>query len=70
VDKAGEQAVTDGMHRPQIFGVGVSLGVVAGVLIGTLFTILAGDATLGVARRVTNKLTGRGNRINFELLLQ
>ena len=59
-----------GIGRPQIFGAGVSLGMFAGILIGSLFTIWLGEATLGLLHRVFTKLFGRRERIHFELLLQ
>jgi hypothetical protein len=56
--------------RPQVFGAGVSLGMFAGILIGSLFTLWLGEATLGLLHRLFTKLFGRRERIHFELLLQ
>ena len=33
----------DGIRRPQLFGAGVSLGMFAGILIGSLVTLWLGD---------------------------
>ena len=66
VDRADE----DGMGRPQIFGAGVSLGMFAGILIGSLVTLWLGEAVLDVAHRMLDRLSGRRERVNFELLLQ
>jgi hypothetical protein len=59
-----------GIGRPQVFGAGVSLGIFAGILIGSLFTLWLGEATLGALQRLFAKLFGRRERIHFELLLQ
>jgi uncharacterized membrane protein len=59
-----------GIGRPQVFGAGVSLGMFAGILIGALFTLWLGEATLGLLHRLFDKLFGRRERIHFELLLQ
>jgi hypothetical protein len=56
--------------RPQVFGAGVSLGMFAGILIGTLFTLWLGQATLGLLHRLFTRLFSRRERIHFELLLQ
>jgi hypothetical protein len=66
VDRADE----DGMGRPQIFGAGVSLGMFAGILIGSLVTLWLGEAVIDVAHRMLDRLSGRRERVNFELLLQ
>ena len=58
------------MDRPQAFGAGVSVGVLAGILLGTVVTLWLGDAALDVTRRVLDRVTGRGDHIQFELLLQ
>lgn len=60
----------EGIGRPQIFGAGVSLGMFAGILIGSLFTLWLGEATVGLLQRLFEKLFGRRERIHFELLLQ
>ena len=60
----------DGMGRPQVFGAGVSLGMCAGILIGSLVTLWIGEAALDLAHRVLERMSGKRERINFELLLQ
>jgi hypothetical protein len=60
----------DGMGRPQVFGAGVSLGMFAGILIGSLVTLWLGEAVLDAAHRMLDRLSGRRERVNFELLLQ
>ena len=61
----------DGIGRPKVFGAGVSLGMLAGILIGSLVTLWLGDAALDLAHRMIERVSGRDDRnINFELLLQ
>jgi len=62
--------MADGIGRPKIFGAGVSLGMLAGILIGSLVTLWLGDAATDLAHRWIERLTGRDEHINFELLLQ
>jgi hypothetical protein len=59
-----------GFGRPQIFGAGVSLGMFAGILIGSVVTLWLGEAVLDAAHRLLDRLSGRRERVNFELLLQ
>jgi hypothetical protein len=58
------------MGRPQVFGAGVSLGVFAGILIGSLVTLWLGEAALDLAHRFLDRLAGRRESVRFELLLQ
>jgi hypothetical protein len=58
------------MGRPQVFGAGVSLGMLAGILIGSLVTLWLGDAAVDLAHKIIDKLSGRRDKVNFELLLQ
>jgi hypothetical protein len=60
----------EGMRRPHVFGAGVSVGMLAGILIGSLVTVWLGDAAVDLAHRVIDRLAGRREHINFELLLQ
>jgi uncharacterized membrane protein len=62
--------MSDGIGRPQVFGAGVSLGMFAGIVIGALVTLWLGEAALDVAHRMLDRLSGRRDRVNFELLLQ
>ena len=62
--------MSDGIGRPQVFGAGVSLGMCAGILIGSLVTLWLGEAALELAHRMLDRLSGRRERVNFELLLQ
>jgi hypothetical protein len=60
----------DGMGRPTIFGAGLSLGMFAGILIGSVVTLWVGEAVLDAAHRMLDRVSGRRERVNFELLLQ
>ena len=59
-----------GMGRPQVFGAGISLGMLAGILIGSLVTLWLGEAALDLAHRWFDRLAGRREQVRFELLLQ
>jgi hypothetical protein len=58
------------MERPQVFGAGVSIGMLAGILIGSLVTLWLGEAAVGLAHRLIDRISGGHDRPNFELLLQ
>jgi hypothetical protein len=58
------------VNRPRVFGAGVSLGMLAGILIGSLVTLWLGEAVVDAAHRMLERLSGRRERVNFELLLQ
>jgi hypothetical protein len=60
----------DNLGRPQVFGAGVSLGMFAGIVIGSLVTLWLGEAAIDLAHRMLNRMTGRRQRVHFELLLQ
>ena len=60
----------DSIGRPQVFGAGVSLGMLAGILIGSLVTLWLGEAAMDLVHRIIERLWGRRERVNFELLLQ
>jgi hypothetical protein len=65
---AGVEA--DSIGRPQVFGAGVSLGMFAGIVIGSVVTLWLGEAALELAHRTFERLGGRRDQVNFELLLQ
>ena len=58
------------MPRPQVFGAGVSLGMVAGVVLGSLVTMWLGEAAADFAHRIIDKLSGRNSRLQFDLFEQ
>jgi hypothetical protein len=65
---AGVEA--DNIGRPQVFGAGVSLGMFAGIVIGSVVTLWVGEAALELVHRTFERLGGRHDQVNFELLLQ
>jgi hypothetical protein len=42
----------------------------AGILIGSLVTLWLGEAAMDLIHRTLNRMTGRRERVHFELLLQ
>ncbi len=62
--------MAEGMPRPQVFGAGVSVGMLAGIVLGSLVTLWLGDAAVDLAHRLIDRLSGRQDHVNFELLLQ
>jgi hypothetical protein len=61
---------TNSVWRPQVFGAGVSLGIFAGILIGSLVTLWLGEAAVDLLHRAFNRVAGKRERVHFELLLQ
>jgi hypothetical protein len=57
-------------HRPRVFGAGVSVGMLAGILLGSLVTLWLGDAAADLAHRMIDRLAGHGQHVNWELLEQ
>ena len=45
-------------------------GVGAGIVIGSVVTLWLGEAVLDAAHRMLDRMSGRRDRVNFELLLQ
>jgi uncharacterized membrane protein len=62
--------MADGLGRPQVFGAGISLGMFAGIVIGSLVTLWLGDSAVDLAHRMLDRIAGRRERVRFELLLQ
>jgi hypothetical protein len=59
---------TGGIGRP--FGAGISLGMFAGLVIGSLITWWLGEAAIDLLHRTIERMTTRREPPNFELLLQ
>ena len=53
-----------------MFAVGVSLGVAIGLVVGSVVAMRLGDEAVGAVRGWLDRVSGRHNRVNFELLLQ
>ena len=58
------------MGRPKVFGAGISLGMFAGIVIGSLVTLWIGEAAIDLAHRWLDRVAGRREQVRFELLLQ
>ena len=56
--------------REQFFGVGITLGILLGFVLGSLVAIRIGDEVLDAISAIIDRLTGRRDLVNFELLLQ
>ena len=60
-------------HEPrlgQFFGIGMTVGVLVGFLFGSVFALTLGNETLEAGKDLVDRLTGRRDQVNFELLLQ
>jgi hypothetical protein len=57
-------------HARMLFGLGLTLGVVIGVAVGTVVALRLGSEAIGAVRGLFDRVSGRGNQVNFELLLQ
>jgi len=53
-----------------MFAVGMSLGVVVGLVVGSVVAMRLGEEAVGAVRSWLDRVAGRNNRVNFELLLQ
>ena len=53
-----------------MFSAGIGLGVVVGFVAGSVVAMTLGDVAVGAMRHLVDRLSGRSNRVNFELLLQ
>jgi hypothetical protein len=53
-----------------IFGVGLSVGVVIGIAVGTVVAMRVGSNAMDAIRGLLDRVSGRNNQVNFELLLQ
>jgi gas vesicle protein len=54
----------------QFFGIGMTVGVLVGFVVGSILALRLGDETLEAIKDLMDRLTGRQARVNFELLLQ
>jgi hypothetical protein len=53
-----------------LFGVGLSVGVLIGVAVGSVVAIRLGPGAIDAIRGMLARVSGRNNQVNFELLLQ
>jgi hypothetical protein len=57
-------------EREQLFGVGVTLGMLLGFVLGSILAMRLGDNVLAFVGNLVDRFSGRSDRVNFELLLQ
>ena len=53
-----------------LFGIGLSVGVVIGIAVGTVVALRVGSNAMDTLRGLLDRVSGRNNQVNFELLLQ
>jgi len=59
-----------GCRTRRVFGAGLTLGVMVGFAVGSALTMRLGEDTAEALRDLFERVSGRRNRVNFELLLQ
>jgi hypothetical protein len=58
-------------YRPgTVFSLGVSVGLVIGLAVGSVVAMRLGSDAVDAMRSLVDRMSGRGNQVNFELLLQ
>jgi hypothetical protein len=65
-----EEPLGSHCHSRTMLSVGIGLGVVVGFIAGSVIAMTLGDEAIGAMRHLADRLSGRNNRVNFELLLQ
>jgi hypothetical protein len=53
-----------------LFGIGLSIGVVIGIAVGTVVALRVSGNAMDTLRGLLDRVSGRTNQVNFELLLQ
>ena len=53
-----------------LFGIGLSVGLVVGIAIGTAVALGVSTNAMDTVRNLLDRVSGRTNQVNFELLLQ
>lgn len=53
-----------------IFVVGLSVGLVVGLSVGSVIALRLGSEAIDTMRSLFDRMSGRGNQVHFELLLQ
>jgi hypothetical protein len=57
-------------HSGQFFGIGVTVGVFVGLVVGSIVALRLGEDVVDALKELGERLAGRRDRVNFELLLQ
>lgn len=53
-----------------MFIAGLGVGIAIGVALGSVVALRMSSETLDAVRSLVDRMSGRGNQVNFELLLQ
>jgi hypothetical protein len=53
-----------------VFVVGLSVGLIIGLSVGSVIALRLGSEAIDTMRSLFDRMSGRGNQVNFELLLQ
>jgi hypothetical protein len=53
-----------------LFGLGLSVGVLIGMAVGSVVALRVGSDAVDSLRGLLDRVSGRNNQVNFELLLQ
>jgi hypothetical protein len=53
-----------------LLGIGLSVGVVVGFAVGSVIALRLGHDAADTMRSLFDRVSGRNNQVNFELLLQ
>ncbi len=56
--------------RDQLFGLGLGVGIVLGLFLGSIMVARLGNGAAEAIKSVTDRLLRRGERVRFEALLQ
>ena len=56
--------------RNRLFILGIVLGSVAGFVVGSVVAMQVGERTVDLVRQGLQRLTGRREKVRFDLLLQ
>ena len=53
-----------------VFIAGLGVGIAIGAAVGSVVALRMGSEAIGSVRGLFDRMSGRGNQVNFELLLQ
>jgi hypothetical protein len=53
-----------------LFGIGLTVGIVIGIAVGSVVALRLGSEAMDTVRSLIDRVSGRNNQVNFELLLQ
>ncbi len=56
--------------RDQLFGLGLGVGIVLGLFLGSIVVARLGNEAAEAIKSVTDRVLRRGERVRFEALLQ